>query len=149
MKNFTAILVLLVLTCSFTFDYNSLSKQAIKKGQIIERDKQVSLTAKLVSDHIYFNLKMKNESETGFYSMVRVLPDGEIESVDTRQMVANTIDKPLLYSFVEDELPIYDVDYVLYRIASETQVVQTWSYCAADHKLCNKGSSVPVIALQD
>jgi hypothetical protein len=134
MKKFTAILALLILTCSFTIEITPVNA-IFTEMQSLERDRQVSLTAKLVSDHVYFNLKMLNESETGFYSMVREFTNGEVESVDSRQMVANTIDTPLLYSFIEEELPENDVTYVLYRIASETTVVQKWNYSSADHKL--------------
>ena len=79
---------------------------------------------------------MLNESKDGFYSMVKEHANGEFESVDVRQMVANTINSPLLYSFSDEAISDMDVTYVLYRISDETIEVQRWKYCVNEKQLC-------------
>jgi hypothetical protein len=126
MKNITAILTLLILS-SFTSQYNT-NGEIIPVVSKIERDKQLNLNAKILMDKLYINLKMLNESETGVYLIIRKFPDGTIEYVDSRQMLENTINTPILYSFIEKCLPTQNVEYILYRDALESNIVQKWEY---------------------
>jgi hypothetical protein len=98
----------------------------------IERDKLISVTGRHFENNNYFKLKMLNESKAGFYSMVRIYPDGKIESVEIKNITVNTINKPLLYCFVDKQTPNVDFTYALYRISSENEIVQLWNYYAAE-----------------
>ncbi len=102
----------------------------------MERDVQVDLTHRIHEGNIYFKLLMLNESQSGFYSMVKYFENGDYASVDVRQMVANTINQPLMYSFTDEDVPREDVTYVLYRIAEGTEEVGRWNYCSTEHTLC-------------
>ena len=77
-----------------------------------------------------------NESRDGYYSMVREFKNGTFESVDIRQMVANEINQPILYCFVDKEVPGVDFTYVLIRISDSTQEVKRWNYCAETGVIC-------------
>jgi len=127
MKNITAILTLLILTSSFTSQYNT-NGEIIPVVSKIERDKQLNLTAKILMDKLYINLTMLNESETGIYLMIRKFPDGTIEYVDSRQILENTINTPILYSFIEKCLPTQNAEYIVYRGALESTIVKKWEY---------------------
>ena len=109
----------------------------------LKRDSMVSLSYKLVNDVAYFKLKMINESKDGFYTMVREFSDGSFESVDVRQMNANMINIPLLYCFVDKELPSVDFTYVLRRMSDEITEISRWYYCSANDEIC------PVESIQD
>lgn len=102
----------------------------------IEIDKQVSLTGKYMNDVVYFKLLMLNESKDGVYSMVKKFKDGTMESIGIRYFHANSINVPLMYSFMDKDLSKVDVTYELYRISDESQLVQSWNYCADQKTLC-------------
>jgi len=147
MKNIAAILTLLILTSSFTSQYNT-NGAIIPVVSKIARDKKLNLTAKILMDKLYFNLTMLNESKTGVYLIIRKFPDGTIEYVDSRQMLENTTNTPILYSFIEKCLPAQNVEYILYRGALESTIVQKWEhnsklnlleevYANQDHKSTN------------
>jgi len=133
MRKFTYIFALLIFTAPLSFAENGDSTQVTTS---LDRDKQVSLEGKVSHNIVYFKLLMLNESKDGFYSMVKEHANGEFESVDVRQMVANTINSPLLYSFSDEAISDMDVTYVLYRISDETIEVQRWKYCVNEKQLC-------------
>jgi len=105
----------------------------------LERDKQIGLSGRVVQDAAYFKLIMLNESKDGIYTLIKEYENGEKETLGMRHINANTIDSPLMYSFVERELPEEDVSYVLYRVTDETVVVRTWKYCSDEAAFCNNG----------
>ena len=41
-----------------------------------------------------------------------------------------------MYSFMDKDLSKVDVTYELYRISDESQLVQSWNYCADQKTLC-------------
>lgn len=105
----------------------------------LELDKQISISGKCAENVAYFKLLMLNESKDGVYSMVKEFDDGTKVSVGTRLINANTIDSPLMYSFVDRDLPEEDANYILYRITDETVVVKSWKYCSDEKELCING----------
>jgi len=119
-KTLTAILVTLLI--SFNGYSTTLDSLAI------ERDVQKSLTAKVVENNIYFNLEMLNESKPGMYSLVKTFPDGTFESVGLKDIAVNTINQPLLYSFVDNKKPNSIVTYSLIRVSLNVETVECWQY---------------------
>ena len=71
---------------------------------------------------------MLNESKHGVYSMVKKFNDVTMVSIGVKNFYANSINVPLMYSFLDDDLSSEDVTYVLYRISDYTEVVQSWTY---------------------
>ena len=140
MKKFTYTLVLMLITTTLTLagngDKTPIKDKEAPESTVSTRDKQVSLSAKCVNNVVYLKLRMLNESKSGFYSLVREFADGTFESVGVREIVANNINTPLLYSFMDNEVPDMDVNYVLYRITDESVEVKRWNYCATNQQLC-------------
>lgn len=136
MKKFIYTLALIISTATVSIAGDGSTDSSGVDDQF-KRDVQVSLTGKYIQDMVYFNLRMLNESKDGFYSMVKEYANGEFVSVDVRQMIANTINSPLLYSFSDEEVPLEDVTYILYRISDNTVEVDRWVYCAHEKKLCD------------
>lgn len=103
----------------------------------VERNIQADLTARVVEDKIYFNLSMLNESKPGVYSLVKTFSDGTFESVGIKDIAVNTINQPLLYSFVDDNKSDENVSYDLIRISLEVETVESWQYCPIEDRICN------------
>ncbi len=106
-----------------------------EKEKIVE--KKVSVDARLINDRIYFRLVMLNEEKESAYSLVREFKNGTIESVELRFGHKNEINSPLLYCFVDEEIPTVDFTYTLYRISDETKIIQKWNYCANEKEICS------------
>lgn len=104
----------------------------------IKRDSLVDVSYRMIDSAVYFKLLMMNDSKDGYYSMIRVFDDGRFESVDIRQMIANEINQPILYCFVDKALPLVDFTYILLRIADNTEEIKRWSYCAETGNICDE-----------
>lgn len=115
----------------------------------LKRDSMVDLSYRVIDRTVYFKLKMMNESKNGFYSMVREFKDGSFESVDIRQMVANEINQPIMYCFVDNAIPVVDFTYVLVRISDSTEEISRWSYCAETGQICEKYAQRSLVAVQE
>lgn len=132
-KNTLLVIVLSLIISPALFGETETTDPTIKsETTTIERDKLISVTGRHYENSNYFKLKMLNESKAGFYSMVRIYPDGRIESVEIKNITVNTINKPLLYCFVDKQTPNVDFTYALYRISNENEIVQLWNYYAAE-----------------
>ncbi|MFT6503199.1 MAG: hypothetical protein ACJASQ_003332 [Crocinitomicaceae bacterium] len=138
MKNTIIILVLLFINSPALFAGSSSVDPSNTFGNpgTIARDSLVDISYKMINNKVYFKLTMINESKDGFYSMVREFGDGRVESVDIRQMNANMINVPLLYCFVDEEIPSVDFTYVLRRISDEVTEVSRWNYCSTNDEIC-------------
>ena len=109
-------------------DSYSIQKSDSYSFQKSSIDEQVSVSAKLVNETVYFKLLMQNETKDGVYSLVRLYSGGSFEFVGYKNIVPNDIDQPLLYCLKDNEIPSDDFTYVLYRITSESEIVATWEY---------------------
>lgn len=138
MKNSLIIFALLVIGSPSLFaGSNSISSNdPVDLQSSSKRDSIVDLSCRMLDKNIYFKLKMMNESRDGYYSMVREFKNGTFEPVDIRKMVANEINQPILYCFVDKEVPGVDFTYVLIRISDSTQEVMRWNYCAETDVIC-------------
>lgn len=132
-----ALSFLTILTLCFSSAHAGNEGDNIDEPNQIERDKQAGISARCVQGAAYFKLLMLNESKDGVYTLVKEFPNGEKETLGVRYINANTIDSPLMYSFVDNELSDEDVIYVLYRITDETVVVRYWQYCSDEKALCS------------
>jgi hypothetical protein len=112
-------------------------KNPYDHGKVIIVEKQVSVDARLINDRVYFRLVMLNEEKKSAYSLVREYENGTFESVEVRFGHKNEINLPLLYCFVDEEIPTVDFTYTLYRISDETKIVQRWNYCANEKEICS------------
>ena len=112
-------------------------KNPYDHGKVAIAEKQVSLDARIIKDQVYFRLVMLNEEKESAYSLVREYENGTIESVEVRFGHKNEINSPLLYCFVDEEIPTVDFTYTLYRISDETKIVQKWNYCAKEKEICS------------
>lgn len=116
------------------FPYES---SVIDAGKVlIKGEKIVGVKTRVLEGRVYFNLTMLNEEKESVYSLVRQFEDGSFTSVDLRFGVKNSINTPLLYCFVDKEVPKIDFIYCLYRISDKTTTIQKWHYCASDKELC-------------
>jgi hypothetical protein len=138
MKNALIIFALLFTSSTPLFAGSSFPSDSVDVQFNLKRDSMVDLTYRLIDRSVYFKLKMLNESQNGFYSMVREFNDGSFESVDIRQMVANEINQPIMYCFVDKAIPVVNFTYVLMRISNETEEVSRWSYCAETGQICEE-----------
>lgn len=86
-------------------------------------------------DAIYFNITMNFESEKCMYSLVKLNADGSIESIGIKNGFKNLNNLPLRYSFTDNTLSDNDVQYVLYRIGSDSELIAQWVYSATDHSI--------------
>lgn len=138
MKNSILILAFLFVSLPALFAASNLTDPVNDLGNpnSVKRDSMVGLSCQMVNNVVYFKLKMFNESKDGFYSMVREFSDGSFESVDIRQMNANTINLPILYCFVDREIPSVDFTYVLRRMSDEITEVSRWDYCSTNKEIC-------------
>ncbi|MFT6243740.1 MAG: hypothetical protein ACJA0U_002195 [Salibacteraceae bacterium] len=138
MKNTIIILALLFINSPALFAGSSSVDPSNSFGDTgtIKRDSMVDISYKMINNKVYFKLTMINESKDGFYSMVREFGDGRFESVDIRKINANMISIPLLYCFVDEEIPSEDFKYVLRRISDEVTEVSRWDYCSTNYEIC-------------
>lgn len=86
------------------------------------------LTAKVVDETVYFNVTLDRETERCIYSMVRFNADGSMESIGLKDGIKNPNNLPLLYSFKDTDKPKVDVEYALYRIGADSEVIARWTY---------------------
>ena len=114
---------------------SSLSWAANIDSLKVNRDVQENLTVRIVEGKIYFNLTMINESKPGVYSLVKTYSDGTFESVGIKDIAVNTINHPLLYCFMENDIPKVNVVYKLIRISFNVETVQTWKYYSIQNKI--------------
>ncbi len=141
-KVFLLYLILIVGTSqgfsSLLFVGNDQAPDSVKAEAVPENelDKIVSIKARYFENRIFFNLLVLNETKNSVYSLVREFENGSFESVDVRNGYMNQINTPLLYSFVDKEIPNVDFTYALYRISKESVVLQKWKYCYEDNQLC-------------
>lgn len=143
MKAIINILTILFLSVPmFSFAHNGEPEDG---KEINSRDQQVELTWAVAEDRLYFKLNMLNESKDGFYALVKLdQTNGEFESIDITQMTANTINKPIMYSLVDKNIPDEDAVYVLYRVTDDKEEVQSWRYCSQERSLCPWEASLAV-----
>lgn len=85
------------------------------------------MDAQVVDGKIYFKVVMSTESENSLYSLVRHNADGSVTSVGIKEGFSNPNNISLLYCF-QDELPTEDVEYSLYRIASDSRKIVHWDF---------------------
>jgi len=102
----------------------SQSKEVNKHETTITR-----CDARIVDQHIYFNLCALNDSEMGFYSLVGFENDSTFFSVDIKEAHVNNINHPILYCF-NSEIKKSIKNYVLYRIYIDkpTEIIMVWDY---------------------
>ena len=106
-------------------------------GKVKISKKKVSVDARLIKDRVYFRLLMLNEEKESVYSLVREYENGTFESVEAKFGHKNDINLPLLYCFVDKEIPTVDFTYTLYRISDETKIVQRCKYCVNEKEICS------------
>lgn len=102
----------------------------------LERDVMVSLTGEVYNGNVYFNLLMLNESKPGVYSLVKQCADGTLESIGMKDIGVNTINEPLLYSFVDKSTDTAPVSYRLIRISFEVETIMVWNCGKTDQGIC-------------
>ncbi|MEJ6524623.1 MAG: hypothetical protein QNL65_10660 [Opitutales bacterium] len=112
-------------------------KNPYDHGKLEIAEKQVSVDARIIKDQVYFRLVMLNEEKESAYSLVREYENGIFESVELNFGHKNEINLPLLYCFVDEEIPTVDFTYTLYRISDETKIIQKWKYCANEKEICS------------
>lgn len=123
-----------------TTPVNSSDSTEIPRSESAEEI--VSITGKSRSELVYFKLLIKNESKASVFSMVREYPNGEFESVEVKFGVVNRINTPILYTFLDRDVPDRDFTYVLYRITDTSEVLKKWDYCSNEKELCEHPSEM-------
>ena len=86
------------------------------------------LNARIFEDKVFFNVILDFESENCIYSLVRFNKDGSITSVGIKNGFKNLTNLSLLYPFNDPSIPPTNVEYVLYRITAESEVIGKWNF---------------------
>jgi len=137
MKSLTTLSTIFILMIISSSSFAVTSDYSVSDtSKVIQRDVEKSLTAKVIGDKIYFKLTMLNESKPGMYSLVKTYADGTFESIGIKDIAVNTINQPLLYSFVEENKSDVNVSYDLIRISFNVEPVESWQYCPLQDKVC-------------
>lgn len=101
-----------------------------------KQEEIIRLTATKGAGKIYFNLSIKNERQSDTYSLIRKYPDGSVESVALKDAYPNELDQPILYSFVDRNVPEKDLDYELIKIGvRDSRKLAVWHYQASNKEL--------------
>jgi hypothetical protein len=116
----SAILSLIILSSNVYANNPEIIAGGDKTNTAYNVDK---LSAQVVNNKVYFNVTVNYETEKCIYSLVRFNPDGTIESIGLKDGCTNLNNLPLLYSFKDNEAPKEDLEYVLYRIGSDSKVI--------------------------
>jgi hypothetical protein len=128
MKTLTIFTALIISVSICTGQKDSLNSE-------IQRDIQIELSARVIEGQVYFKLLMLNESQPGFYSVVKEYADGTFESVEMREIAVNTINQPLMYCFV-DKPKSLPAQYKLLRISNEVEYIKTWLWSELGNGIC-------------
>lgn len=116
--------LLLPLACLIILTGNVFGQNAYTKKEVITK-----LSAIEAEGNIYFNLAIKNETEDGYYLLIRKHQDGTFKSIGTKKTHPNQLNQPILYSFTDKDVPVQDVAYDLIRINFDNNpVIAAWQY---------------------
>ena len=98
------------------FLYNKTS--VLETNQIEENVLNADIVVKKINTKIYFNLKTTNDTADGFYVLEKYYNDDYFEKIAHKRIIPSNINKPLLYSLSETNLPDENVVYKIKRITT-------------------------------
>lgn len=127
MSKKTILLLAILVSGSMALASGNGTEEVVNE-EVSVTDFVVSAQATVIENKAYVNIKMLNETKQGAYSLVRFNCDGTVTSIGLKDATPNTINQPLMYCFVDEELACEEASYVLVRIGAESEVIQTWTY---------------------
>ncbi len=87
------------------------------------------MTALKYESTVYFNFSIKNESEEGWYVLIKECELGGESVLGMKKGHCNQLNTPLVYSFKDDNIHCCKAVYKLMKIKDNTQeTIATWEY---------------------
>ena len=127
------ILSLSIITNQFYASNSTYSSLDSKTSPTYNIENKKAIVVK--NDAIYFNVTMNFETEKCMYSLVKLHPDGTMESIGIKSGFKNLNKLPLRYSFKDTSISNSNVVYELYRIGSGSELIAQWNFSATNNEI--------------
>ncbi len=129
----TTILSLSLLTSQLYASNLTYSSEHKKSAPTYNIENKKAIVVK--NDAVYFNVTINLETEKCMYSLVKLNPDGTMESIGIKSGFKNLNNLPLRYSFKDTSISNNNVVYELYRIGSNSELIAQWNFSAANNEI--------------
>lgn len=87
--------------------------------KVKSQKKSVNGKVQKVNNKIYFNLKVNEDSEKGFYVLFKSFDENNSIPISVKEAIITTTNVPILYSFIEENIPLRDTHYEIVKISEK------------------------------